>query len=298
MKSMKRFSVLILIVLLSISFSDTAKAELFGLSVNEGGSDSQLFHINPATAETTLIGNTGFDSCRGLGFHPFTNVLYGSCRRDGDITNVLIMIDRDTGEGTEIGPLNVNGLIRDMSFRSDGVLFAYRSAKPVDTLGTIDLDTGNFNIIGQPGVDGLSPGIAFSPDDTLYAASTDILGTQSLYILDQDTGQASFVRSITGIPLPDTSDFTSLDTRPTDGALFAQYNEFSFGDSFLSTLDTDSGVLTTIGQTEDGTNIFAIAFLNPPPPRPIPTLSQWGLIALSAVILISGAFYLRRRTAS
>ena len=88
-----------------------------------------------------------------------------------------------------------------------------------------------------------------------------------------------------------------MDTRPLNGTLFGQYSVPGFGDSFLSTIETASGVVTTIGQTPEGTNIFAIAFLNPPPLRPIPTLSEWGLITLAGVLLLSGVlFVLRRRS--
>ena len=90
------------------------------------------------------------------------------------LTHVLLTIDTATGAGTAVGPTNVStaappcGTVADISFRSDGTLYAY--AEPCDTVGVIDTSTGAFTQLGHSGQDDGGNGIAFSPGDVLFHA--------------------------------------------------------------------------------------------------------------------------------
>ena len=143
---------IILFLILFVSASSQAGAELFGLvtpiskrtvpttTFLEGPSgETSLYSIDPETGQGTEIGGTGYTACSGLDFEPVTNDLYGVCSKIEDIPNprfvegeggqVLVKIDRTTGQAEEIGPVfeefERSSFVTDISFDSDGVLFAH-----------------------------------------------------------------------------------------------------------------------------------------------------------------------------
>jgi len=66
-------------------------------------------------------------------------------------------------------------------------------------------------------------------------------------------------------------------------------------DEFLKVIDTVTFDVTEIALTcESGRDIVIVQEL-PPPPRNVPTLSQWGLIALAGILGIVGFMVMRRR---
>ena len=65
---------------------------------------SKLYTIDPATAASALVGDTGFAYVSGLTYDP-AGVLYGVTEPYGEPT--LIAIDPQTGAGSAIGPTDV-----------------------------------------------------------------------------------------------------------------------------------------------------------------------------------------------
>jgi len=57
-------------------------------------------------------------------------------------------------------------------------------------------------------------------------------------------------------------------------------------------LDTSTGDITTIGQLPDCAD--GIVFFTPLP-RNVPTLSEWGLIAMAGILGLVGFMVIRRR---
>ena len=300
-----------------------------------------LYSIDPDTGAATAIGaTTGFTNCTGLDFEPGTNDLYAVCSRleeeeiklqvsPGEpeaVGFVLVKVDRNTGQAAEIGPLGFIGgksdRITDISFRSDGVLFAHINAsgpnKAVEpevssringiqgnSLGIIDTVTGQLTILGPTGSPDDAGAIGFSLRDILYLAASNEL-EDSLNVLNQNTGAAGFLNFLNYQP-PINDYFntvTSMDIQPIKGYTFASVQSEKFeprddnGDPieyFLTTIEPRTGQVKVIGRTVDF--LFAIAFLNEERVV-VPTLSEWGLIALSGMLLLSGAFYLRRRVSA
>ena len=202
-------SIVVLAVLLI--FSGTARAELYGVAHEEndikaetntprinGFGASSLYSIDPDTGNAVLIGPTGFYFCRGLDFHPVTNVLYAACFDQVD-QQVLIIIDIETGVGTEVAPIFPDGILDDMSFRSDGTLFASFRSKPGIFIETIDTNTGAVNFLGFTGLFGAGNGIGFDQFNELFLAQTDMI--PSLYLLNQSSGLASLVTDLTVPPV-------------------------------------------------------------------------------------------------
>ncbi len=170
--------------------------------------ESAFYQVNPINGNPIFIGYTGFAGCRGLDIHPTTGDFYAVCNRfeihgppgppgmnkeldtnEEEIGQVLVHIDPNTGQGTEIGPLgdgigaifSRSGFISDISFDSTGELYAHLNtlnvvyvplpADPAEktssgvtdnTLGTIDLLTGTFQPVGPTGSKDFISAIGFS----------------------------------------------------------------------------------------------------------------------------------------
>ena len=290
-----------------VIFSGAARAELYGVAHEgemqraetntpriNGIGESSLYLIDPETGAATLIGPTGFYFCRGLDFQPITNVLYAVCSNDLSF-EVLITIDVESGQGTEIGPIIANGFLQDLSFRSDGTLYGYFRAKGSNFLSTININTAETNFVGNSGLSGDGNGIGFDQFNDLFLTDTDFVTfAPSLYLLNQSNGLATFVTGLTLPPLDEGfTIINSLDLNPeTDvmfGSLDIQLLEY---EHYLVTIDTSTGLVTNVGETVEG--LEAIAFLNPRVSN-IPTMSEYGMIVLAVVLMTGAIFVLRRR---
>src|SRR5438093_2991195 len=104
-------------------FARTANAQvLYGA---ESGANSQLYTIDLATGQGTPVGSIGY-GVSALAQHPTTGVLYGVTAPGGAGVRNLIRIDPTTGTGSIIGSVGLGNFgIADMTFRSDGTLFAW-----------------------------------------------------------------------------------------------------------------------------------------------------------------------------
>ena len=147
---------------------------LFGTAYQGSNGIADLYQIDPTTGGSTVIGSTGFERVGGIDFDPLTGQLYGFGERDdGSNEQVLITIDPTTGAGTEVGPTNIpnTGSLAptDLSFRSDGTLFAFTDGP--EQLHTLDLMTGAATLVGNVDpFDGVGNAIAFDPTDLLFWA--------------------------------------------------------------------------------------------------------------------------------
>lgn len=291
-----------------ILFASAARAELYGVAheveIHKAEAstprvvvigESSLYLIDPNTGAATLIGPTGFYYCAGLDFHPATNALYAGCYNDiegASTEQVLVTIDPQTGQGTEIGLFNTNGILQDLSFSRDGTLYAYFRAKVSNFLATIDIHTGAVNEIGPSGLFGEGNGIGFDQFNDLFVTDTGML--PSLYLLNQSNGLATLVTDLTLPPLDEGfTVINSLDLNPETGVLFGSLDVQTFVyDNYLVTIDTGTGVVTNIGETVEG--LEAIAFLNPRVSN-IPAISEYGMAAIGFALLSISIFVLYRR---
>lgn len=297
----------ILALALLVVFSGQSWAQLYGLAHEEeimrsetntprinGFGESSLYLIDPDTGSAALIGPTGFYFCRGLDFQPVTNVLYAGCL-NGIGEQVLIVVDTQTGQGTFVGFINAEGLLLDLSFRSDGTLFGYFISKPGNFLSTINTNNGDSNFIGESGLEGEGDGIGFDQFNDLFLADTDFVSFDpSLYLLNQSNGLATLV---TGLTLPPFDEgirlINSLDLNPETDVMFGSLDIQNFAyEHYLVTINTSTGDVTNVGETVEG--LEAIAFRNPRVSN-IPTLSEYGMAAVGLALLSISIFALYRR---
>ena len=308
MKRLVSLFIIFSVFLIQAGYTNAAEVELFGISNHSENSGmtttgarndelgSTLYRVDYRTGSAIPVGPVGYHDCRGLDFHPLTGQLYATCL--GESHNpVLLDINPNTGHGTKITELQFQnddfGSIRDISFRDDGTLFAYVGAKAESFLAILNPETGVIENLGPVGLLGEGNGIAFNA--LLYNAQTDLLPT--LNVLDQTNGAATFLTNLT-VPLPPNGHqiIPSMD-KDTDNGIFYGVldNETAVYTFYLVTIDVDSGLVTLIGETVDG--LDSIAVRNPRITN-VPTLSEYGMIALAIVFLASALLVLKRRKLS
>jgi hypothetical protein len=230
-----------------------------------------LYRIDCITGDATEIGPIGFERCGGMDFNA-SGTLYATAERIGSgNTSVLININPMTGVGTEIGEIGtaINQTFFDVSFRnSDGALFTstFGPGPGCVALGTINTETGLGTYIGETNTCAPGNAIAFSPTDILFHCN--VAGNGMLYILNPVTGQASNVTPLL-FPVSLTAPtVNAMDFHPDSGVLYATVKDKpdrgepdgsgSGAPKYLVTIDTETGVVTIIGETV--TDLDAIAF--------------------------------------
>lgn len=295
-----------------------------GRGILYGTDPDDLIRINPNTGLGTFVGNIG-DGIPGFAIDPTTGIAYGS---PGGGADAIVIIDLNTGQAILLGSLNLGVAVASaLDFRDDGVLFASVNivadgGSGGDHLAIIDTATGAATIIGSFGnctgvvipsegdgsctLDGIEA-IAFDNSGNLWASlrtSPSSAGTPGLYRINQNTGQATFVAPILdsiGQP-PPRGGVVSLQFA-CDGTLYggtAPSSQQSSDGGFLVTIDTDTGVFSFVGNisaSDAGVALAGLSF-DRDCNNVIPTLSEWGLIAMAGILGIIALLAVRRRKAT
>lgn len=244
---------------------------LLGMAHLDRTGPNFLYQLEPETGEASLIGSTGTSVLR-ISAMAWSDdeVLYAvGVRNDAAQTHVLVTIDPETAEPTEVGPTGLEGffgvfpqrrVMSDMTFSEDGELFAYTF--PGGGLATIDLATGAGTQRIAPGFPGTGffngGGLAFSPDEVLYhggdSGTQPGQGSAALQALDPADSEVLFE-----VPLLFPAGFGSdprpngMDFEPETGILHSLY-KVGFGQqaTFFGVIDPVTGIATVLGQTADG----------------------------------------------
>ena len=306
---------LISLVTLVILGSTIQAQELYGISHLGSNGLSTLHTIDKETGAADAVGPVGFERCGSMDFDA-QGTLYAICERpDGSDITVLVKIDITTGAGLEIGPTGNCQSWTDMSFRnSDGTLYAtgYNNdpmSPCTETMGfvqnwltTINTGTGQstlINIINQ--AQGAGNAAAFSPGDSLYYLVGDFStpGTNILYTVNLQTGGVTVISNPTypGLIADDIPRSNAMDFDQASGVLYLSVVNGSGMQmtrrNFIGMIeDVNTGLVTIIGPTVEGLDAIAI---KPPLERNVPTLSEWGLIAMAALLGIVGFMVARRK---
>lgn len=246
----------ILVAASSIASIVQAQPILYGATAGGEGAPSALYTIDPATGAATPVGaGIGFDRCSALEAST-AGVLFAACT-NSEGSRVLVTIDRNTGVGTEIGPLGLQvGNVTDVSFAPDGTLYGYvQSKSPI--LLTIDTTDGSASSVGNPTTGGSGNALAFD-STVLYHAGDDDLSTI-------DPADASSAPHCT-LAFPDSlggGRINAMDENPATGVVFGSLRLFEVPQgepqNFLVTVDPTTCEVSSIGATVDG--LDAIAFL-------------------------------------
>jgi hypothetical protein len=190
-------------------------------------------------------------------------------RNDAANTHLLVTIDLETAEPTEVGPTGLENfvgvfpqrrVIPDLTFSKSGKLFAYTF--PGGGLATIDLKTGAATQRIPPGFPGTGfhngGGLAFSPDRILYhggdSGDQPGQGSAGLQALDPKDSEVLFELPLLfpvgfGLdPRPNTMDF-----EPESEVLYSLFKaNFMEQATYFGVIDPVTGVATVLGPTADG----------------------------------------------
>jgi len=306
---MKELIQIVITLTLLVFMGGVAQAQfLFGAANGEFGNDgpSTLFVIDPTTGASNAIGPIGFTSVTGMAFLN-DGRLVASANGD-DICGscaVLIEINRKTGVGTLIGEMdnNITGdcaRFPDITYdTTTDTLYAISGSPgqcvPGRRLHTVNTTTGAATPVGVvSGFGGGGNGLAKDPiTGALYFTPQS---GNSLVILDPVTGAGTSVPGSEGNVAPriNALDFSPefLGTQLYGSLRDASGNFGPNSASYLVIINIENGQTALIGPTAQG--LDAIVFQTPAI-RNVPTLSEWGLIAMAGVLGIVGFIAMRKR---
>lgn len=271
-----------------------------------GGSnaDATLYEVVPETAEAFPIGVVGFPGVTALAATP-DGRMFGTANIDNNDLGIdipaLISINIRTGKGSLVGGISddLNGCGRAPGLTYDGstnTLFSTgEDCTQGDSLIAINTQNGVGTILGTyfP-FDGGGNGLAARSDGVLFvSAEADLITVSPL------DASPTFVANLDIVVQNDNNTFVNaMAFHPETGVLYGttinQSSSESPRRSKLITIDTATGETQVIGDLPNCTDGIAFRQLQP---RPIPTLSQWGLVAMAGLIGIAGLIFYRRRAA-
>jgi len=242
------------------------------------------------TDTITIAPNNAGRSINAFGFRPQDGFAYGIFSNTTELAQ-LGSNGTVVSLGIIAGLPNANypaGAIAD-----DGLLYVYSSSN-LNMVYVIDLTTISVvNVINVPGPTFTAPDITFNPVDNRFYAVTSggVIAPGTLFAFDRDTGISEQIGPIgTGTSLPSMFSDES-------GLIYGQ--DRSTGILYL--LNIETGQATGIGNTGidgsamGGVDGFFCSANAGPLSRAVPTLSQWGLIAMTGVLGIVGFMVMRRR---
>jgi len=304
-------NVLLSVFIFMLCLSHYAYSQQFALlgTAGEGTCDNSpamqrsLYNVNPGTGQMQFIGTPGFNGMTSMAYIDDGRLVVAGFQ-DND-TSILVEIDPVTGQGTLIGIIGnrnnpgecarIPGMTYDSA--TDTLYALARKCNDNDgILATINPDTAEMTPIGELDFDGGGFGLAIRNDGTLFASvwNNEIF---SLYTLNKNTGASTLVGTM------NTSGITTgplgvggLAFDPITQQLYASANNGDFGtDSYLLTVNESAPPsFNVVGQTEDCFD--GIVFAKRAASN-VPTLSEWGLIAMAGILGLVGFMVVRRRKA-
>jgi hypothetical protein len=214
-----------------------------------------LYSVNLATSTSTLVGAIRLPGGRpigvtGLAAHPKSGVLYGiTSEQSPNNPRSLVTIDPASGIATLVGELGTAG--SDISFDLKGTLFMWLPA--TSQLGIVDPSSAAVSPLGRPGPPGSPAGIAIDPQGMVFVTAKGAGGT--LDNVDLTTGALQIGPALTGAPF--STQINSMSFSPSGLLLAVNSNGGSPAETRLVTINTATGVVTTIGSLPDDTDALA-----------------------------------------
>jgi hypothetical protein len=293
----RRSSFWILGLILAAGIPLSAQTGPIAYSVRSDGTDAQddyLYSIDLATGIATPIGPTGFEDVEGLAFDTDCATLYGV----DDTTDRLLTCDTETGACTQVGNLGVDITDTGLAFLGERLFMSTDAPKNPSRFYQLDPLLGTATLIGpQPQeVTGLAAGPL-----GVFGLGGDT--RDNLVEIDPVTGAATVIGPLGTV-------------QPSDGGLDFDAHGVLWGIEdrglrnpsriFRVNISTGAATLGPTIHLANNTNLVGFEGLAidqgvcavlgaAPGPTDVPTLGEWGLIALTALLSLAGMALLRRR---
>jgi len=302
--------------------------------------DSILYSLDPDTGAPSVIGTiVGYTRCTGLDIHPGTGEFFAVCEKieengedpvlltnNGLFNSYLLTLDPETGQPTEVGAIELSrgDFISDISFRSDGTLFAHLNSDlfqiaeedvttntvNANSLGIINTQNAVLTILGPTGSEDRWSAIGFSDTNTLIQCTDNRVVPSVANVLNQSNGHATFLTNLI-YPIGFSDGWNIIASKDYDnfsGDFFAllvhltdtidpktSTNGLTEG-NFLVIINQFTGQIFEIGLIDGIDNQFAaLAVRSKVVVNEVPTLSEYGLIATVVLLLGVSVVFLRRR---
>lgn len=283
-----------------------------------GTSPDQLIIVNTNNGTGSVVGpNSAMIGFPGLAIDTSSETSYAGC---GGGCQQIYNFNLNNGMATLLGSTNGIDVVSGMDFNSEGVLYGTLNAvgdggTGGDHLGIVNTNTGEVTVIGPFGscgsesctIDGIEA-IAFDAGGVLWGSlrfSPVGSGTPGLYTINPNTGEATFVAPIVDSEAQpiQRGGVVSLQFA-CDGTLYggtAPDGESPGG--FLVTINSQTGVYSFVGAVSatSGASLGGLAFdtdCSGGPPETVvivPTLTEWGLIAMICILAVGGFIVIRRK---
>lgn len=124
---------------------------LYASIITEGGGDSDLATVDPATGIATIIGPTGYSGVTGLAYDGNSGMMYGLLGGGNAASGSLVSLNMATGAATIIGPTGFNK-VGSIEFGSDGNLYGgltQNDQTAPESLILINTATGTGTVVGN-----------------------------------------------------------------------------------------------------------------------------------------------------
>ncbi|QYM78008.1 DUF4394 domain-containing protein [Horticoccus luteus] len=236
----------------------------YGISGASKGA-SILYQIDPNNGSIlSTIGDTGLSHITAMSFNPLDGKLYAASSGSGAS---LYTLNTSTGAATLVGALGDSDDIPDMTFRSDGTLFAWSENN--DTLKTINLATGAATDLAF-GTDTYQTGLEFGPTGVLY-----LKVASDFYTVDVDSATVTYSMT-TGV------DFKNLLAIDSAGRVYSGVRDGS--STLLYTIDLNTTEATLIGTAAASFSAIAFTGTAPAIPEPSTYAVMFGAAALGIAV--------------
>jgi IPTL-CTERM motif len=295
----------VLFFLFSFTFSSSAQVLYTCSQANNGGPFIHIVDQNTAetlsSTEITLSGEE-LQGCTGMAKDPVTGVCWIILSNDNNAGDgepgerILATIDADTGIAAQIGVLP-NGFA-GLAFDTGGTLYGVTGdgASQPSTLFTIDKATAApafFLALNTDGSGEDGEAIGFNPiDGLMYHASGNDDINEEIIFESINLGTKNIMRKTLHGQLNEYDENTALVYQRSNVLLAAQRSP-----NALHAVNT-TGRVVFIGEMDHRAKGMAFDCGTPGFPvaaNPIPTLSEWGLIAMAGILGIVGFIVMRRR---
>jgi len=279
----------LMFLLFSVTAVPMAQSQnIFGVYFEDLGNnnfDSFLIDIDATTGIGSEIGSLNVPIVEGLACDANTGTLYAvEFQSFGNDMEMLYTVNPNTGLALPIGLTGFFGIFGLAYDSNTNTLYGIGGAD--DRLLTLNTATGQATEIGITGLTNVRS-LAFDNNtNTLYAIDLGNINNNSLYRINPITASATLIGE-TGI-----GDISGLTFDSQTNTLYAALNSTDPDQLFI--INTSTGEATEVGDI--GFNkVNSLASCTTRQASNVPTLSEWGLIAMAGMLGIVGFMVIRRR---